>query len=110
MTPKATRNHRRTGRCGILAIAPWAAWFWAVQGRLLTKKKEERKGQKGRFNIFAMAGLRIQSTPARNPKLRGHFCKLCTYDPMSPSGATPAHRRGNTPIFKGLFFFVCLFV
>ena len=38
--------HRRTGRCGILAIATWAAWFWAAQGRLLTKKKEERKGKK----------------------------------------------------------------
>ena len=38
--------HRRTGRCGVLAIATWAAWFWAAQGRLLTKKKEERKGRK----------------------------------------------------------------
>ena len=46
-----------------LAIATWAAWFWAAQGRLLTKKKEERKGQKGRFNIFATAGLRTQSAP-----------------------------------------------
>ena len=41
--------HRRTGRCGALAIAIWAAWFWAAQGWLLTKKKEERKGQKGHF-------------------------------------------------------------
>ena len=40
--------HRRTGRCGVLAIATWAAWFWAAQGRLLTKKKEERKGRKGK--------------------------------------------------------------
>ena len=55
-------EHRQTGRCGVLAIATWAAWFWAAQGQLLTKKKEERKGQKGRFNIFAMAGLRTQST------------------------------------------------
>ena len=39
-------GHRRTGRCGVLAIATWAAWFWAAQGRLLTKKKEERKGKK----------------------------------------------------------------
>ena len=38
--------HRRTDRCGVLAIATWAAWFWAAQGRLLTKKKEERKGKK----------------------------------------------------------------
>ena len=59
-----TEVHRRTGRCGVLAIATWAAWFWADQGRLLTKKKEERKGRKGRFNIFATAGLRTQSTPA----------------------------------------------
>ena len=55
--------HRRTGRCGVLAIATWAAWFWAAQGLLLTKKKEERKGRKGRFNIFAMAGLRTQFAP-----------------------------------------------
>ena len=41
--------HRRTGRCGVLAIATWAAWFWAAQGRLLTKKKEEKeKGEKGK--------------------------------------------------------------
>ena len=40
--------HRRTGRCGVLAIGTWAAWFWAAQGRLLTKKKEERKGRKGK--------------------------------------------------------------
>ena len=53
----------RTGRCGVLAIATWAAWFWAAQGRLLTKKKEERWGQKDRFNIFANAGLRTQSAP-----------------------------------------------
>ena len=39
-------GHRRTGCCGVLAIATWAAWFWAAQGRLLTKKKEERKGKK----------------------------------------------------------------
>ena len=51
----------RTGRCGVLAIATWAAWFWAAQGRLLTKKKEERKGRKGRFNILATADLRTQS-------------------------------------------------
>ena len=55
--------HRRTGHCGVLAIATWVAWFWAAQGRLLTKKKEERKGRKGRFNIFATAGLRTQSAP-----------------------------------------------
>ena len=59
-----TPDHRRTGRCGVLAIATWAAWFWAAQGRLLTKKKEERKGQKDRFNILATAGLRTQSAPA----------------------------------------------
>ena len=59
--------HRRTGRCGALAIATWAAWFLASQGRLLTKKKEERKGQKGRFNIFATAGLRTQSAPVNVP-------------------------------------------
>ena len=42
-------THRRTGRCGVLAIATWAAWFWAAQGRLLTKKKEEKeKGEKGK--------------------------------------------------------------
>ena len=60
-------QHRRTGRCGILAIATWAAWFWAAQGRLLTKKKEERKGRKGRFNIFATAGLRTQSAIVHQP-------------------------------------------
>ena len=38
--------HRRTGRCGVLAIATWAAWFWAAKGRLLTKKKDERKREK----------------------------------------------------------------
>ena len=43
-----TVKHRRTGRCGVLAIATWTAWFWAAQGRLLTKKKEERKGRKGK--------------------------------------------------------------
>ena len=32
-----------------------------AQGRLLTKKKEERKGEEGRFNSFATAGLRTQS-------------------------------------------------
>ena len=41
-------KHRRTGRCGVLAIATWAAWFWAAQFRSLTKKKEERKGRKGK--------------------------------------------------------------
>ena len=41
-----TLAHRRTGRCGVLAIATWAAWFRATQGRLLTKKKEERKREK----------------------------------------------------------------
>ena len=44
-----TFPHRRTGHCGVLAIATWAAWFWAAQGRLLTKKKEERKGRKGKI-------------------------------------------------------------
>ena len=29
-------------------LLTWAAWFWAAQGRLLTKKKEERKGRKGK--------------------------------------------------------------
>ena len=38
--------HRQTGPCGLLAIATWATWFWAAQGQLLTKKKEERKGKK----------------------------------------------------------------
>ena len=41
-------SHRWTGRCDILTITTWAAWFWATQGRLLTKKKEERKGRKGK--------------------------------------------------------------
>ena len=40
--------HRRTGRCGVLAIATWAAWFWAAQSRLFTKKKEEGNGKKKR--------------------------------------------------------------
>ena len=61
--PENLWKHRRTGRCNILAIATWAAWFWAAQGWLLTKKKEERKGSKGCFNIFATAGLRTQSVP-----------------------------------------------
>ena len=61
--PEREDDHRRTGHCGVLAIATWAAWFWVAQGWLLTKKKEERKGRKGRFNIFATAGLRTQSTP-----------------------------------------------
>ena len=56
-------KHRRTGRCGVLAIATWAAWFWAAQGRLLTKKKEGRKGRKGHFNIFATVGLKTQFAP-----------------------------------------------
>ena len=43
-----TIAHRRTGRCGVLAIATWAAWFWAAQGRLLTKKKEEGNERKGK--------------------------------------------------------------
>ena len=64
---KICRTHRRTGRCGVLAIATWAAWFWAAQGRLFTKKKKERKGQTGHFNIFATAGLRTQSAPGRTP-------------------------------------------
>ena len=59
--------YRRTGHCGVLAIATWAAWFWAAQGRLLTKEKDERKGQKGHFNIFARAGLRTQSAPENYP-------------------------------------------
>ena len=66
-------GHRRTG---VLAIATWAAWFWAAQGRLLSKKKKkkkERKGQKGCFNIFAMAGLRTQSTPAYGSK-QSKYC------------------------------------
>ena len=37
-------SQRRTGHCGVLAIATWAAWFWAAQGRLVTKEK--RKGRK----------------------------------------------------------------
>ena len=57
----AMRNHSWTGRCGVLAIATWDAWFWDAQGRLLTTKKEERKGRKGHFNILATAGLRTQS-------------------------------------------------
>ena len=24
-------------------------------------------------------------------KIGGHFCKMCTYDPMFPSSATPGH-------------------
>ena len=36
------------GGLAVLAITTWAAWFWATQGRLLTKKKEERKGRKGK--------------------------------------------------------------
>ena len=67
-----TQQHRRTGRCGILAIATWAAWFWAAQGRLLTKKKEGRKGQKGCFNMFATAGLRTQSAPAQQGNAMHH--------------------------------------
>ena len=44
----SSHRHRRTGRCGVLAIATWAAWFWAAQGRLglLTKEKEEKKREK----------------------------------------------------------------
>ena len=26
-------------------------------------------------------------------KIGGHFCKMCTNDPMSPSSATPGHRQ-----------------
>ena len=66
-------NHRRTGRYGVLAIATWAAWFWAAQGRLLTKKKEEIKGRKGRFNIFATAVLRTQSAPDSNLHFAQNF-------------------------------------
>ena len=31
--------------------------------------------------------------PQKLPEIQieGHFCKMCAYDPMSPSGATPAH-------------------
>ena len=36
------------GGLAIVAFATWAAWFWAAQGRLHTKKKEERKGRKGK--------------------------------------------------------------
>ena len=39
-------RHRRTGRCGVLAIATWAAWFRATQGRLLTKKERGKKREK----------------------------------------------------------------
>ena len=35
-------KHRRTGRRGVLVIATWAVWFWAAQGRLLTKKRKEK--------------------------------------------------------------------
>ena len=45
-TKSKSWDHRRTGRCGVLAIATWAALFRAAQGRLLTKK-EERKWGKG---------------------------------------------------------------
>ena len=31
-----------------MAFATWAALFWAAQGQLLTKKKEERKGRNGK--------------------------------------------------------------
>ena len=57
-------EHRRTGHCGILVIATWAARFWTAQDRLFAKKKEERKGRKDCFNILATASLRTQSAPA----------------------------------------------
>ena len=43
--------HRRTGRCGVLVIATWVALFRAAQGRLLTKKKEEKKGKKKNLEL-----------------------------------------------------------
>ena len=48
---QSVHGHGRTGRCVVLAISTWATWFCqnfsAAQGRLLTKKKEEKKGEKG---------------------------------------------------------------
>ena len=38
-----SQEHRRTGRCGVFSIATWVDWFWAAQGRLLTKKRKERE-------------------------------------------------------------------
>ena len=41
------------------------------------KKIEERKGQKGRFNIFAMAGVRTQSAPDNDLKtMVRNFCLI----------------------------------
>ena len=33
----------------------------------------------------------VMNTPKshQKSKIGGHFCKMCTYDPMSPSSATP---------------------
>ena len=86
--------HRRTCRCGVLAIATWAAWFWAAQGQLLTKKNEERKGQKGRFNIFATACLRTQSAP---DPLHSHTCESDMHSGIVSTGAKmtefPPHKK-----------------
>ena len=55
-------KHRRTGRCGVLAIATGAAWFWATQGRLLTKKKGGKKGERASW-IFLPRSVWKPSSP-----------------------------------------------
>ena len=40
---------------------------------------------------------------ARNPKLGGHFCRMCTYDPMSLSSAIPASQGKHLECFEAMW-------
>ena len=61
-------NHRPTGHCGVLAIATYGPLGSGLP-RAGYKEERGKDGQKGRFNIFATAGLRTQSAPVNNQKL-----------------------------------------
>ena len=32
---------------------------------------------------------------SQESKIGGHFCKMCTYDPLAPSSATPGWSEGK---------------
>ena len=73
MTPEAARDNKNLG---------WKCKLWdslPAPSVLMNSPKLKKRG-----------GVMNYIKSRQKSKIGGHFCKICTYDPMSPSSATPA--------------------
>ena len=67
MTPEAAKNKKLGSKCLIWGSLPAQEFLKVQNDGVMNDPKSHLKSEIG-----------------------GHFCKMCAYDPMTPSSATPA--------------------